>query len=154
MHVYEGWRSPHASTLSTRSFDIVSKSLLLSSYMYTLQAPAQNSILFDVIASVQAVVRLSSLTLRVGGYLSYHRKKIILPSYVWQYCHSIVASIKKATHVIWQAYWETVCLREGSSAVKNKRVSAAHTRPFKWVFNGLTLEKYVICRIIPKLQLG
>jgi hypothetical protein len=34
-----------------------------------------------------------------GGYLSYRRKKIILPNYVSRHCHSIVATIKKPTYV-------------------------------------------------------
>jgi hypothetical protein len=36
---------------------------------------------------VQVVGRVSSLTLRVDGYLSYHREKL--------YCHSIVETFKK-----------------------------------------------------------
>ena len=35
MHAYEGSKSPHASALSTSSFDLVSKSLLLCSYTYS-----------------------------------------------------------------------------------------------------------------------
>jgi hypothetical protein len=49
-HAYEGSRSPHASALSIRSFDLVLKSLLLSSNMYTLQVPNQNCILIFLTA--------------------------------------------------------------------------------------------------------
>ena len=78
---------------------LILQPLLLCSYMYTLQVPAQNWTIFDVTARVQVEGRGSSLTLRVSGYLSYRKKKIKLPRYVLWHCHSIVATIKKPTHV-------------------------------------------------------